>query len=524
MIYAKRVKSPLKGGVDVELGPKTVLVGPNGAGKTAVLQALKLGTRGYVDDQEGRDGVSTTSSLARLFPTGADLTSEVEMSDGSVFTWDSKVRGQGFTKPKATSKERPFKVEFPFHTVKALLSGDDKKIRSWLEQRAGSSLSEDDLMAMLPPVQHDDARKILKRFTERSPVELATALKAEARNMRAQATRKENTIEDLIQGIPLPLSDAEVTELEERREQLWSQASIPGVMSPEDHAALRTTITDLASALEAVEAQIEDLPESQEGEAETFRIASKGHSLAKEHLAHLGHEVCYVCLRKDADVQGAFDRWSTVLGDLQAANSRQRLQAQYDRGRQEAEQLADRYKTATVVDVAPALEEHTSITTQLATHAANRRVWAQSEAARKEAAGSRATADMCAALARTWEKEGKELLLRRKKSFEDTVTKWLPDGEVFTLDLAAGRVGLERNRVTRTSLSGAELSRVLLAVLSAEGGEGSTPSILEPEDRGWDPDTLSDVMTALTDSPDQVILMSTVSPSRSPEGWRVIEV
>ena len=75
MIYAKRVKSPLKGGVDVELGPRTLLVGPNGAGKTAVLQALKLGTRGYVDDQEGKDGVSTTAAIARLFPSGcrADL-------------------------------------------------------------------------------------------------------------------------------------------------------------------------------------------------------------------------------------------------------------------------------------------------------------------------------------------------------------------------------------------------------------------------------------------------------------------
>jgi len=92
------------------------------------------------------------------------------------------------------------------------------------------------------------------------------------------------------------------------------------------------------------------------------------------------------------------------------------------------------------------------------------------------------------------------------------------------VDLDAGRVGLKRGDVAHTSLSGAELSRVLLAVLSAEESEGSTPSILEPEDRGWDPDTLSDVMTALTDSPDQVILMSTVLPARSPEGWRVIEV
>jgi hypothetical protein len=217
-----------------------------------------------------------------------------------------------------------------------------------------------------------------------------------------------------------------------------------------------------------------------------------------------------------------------VVGDLQAANSRARLQGQYDRGVAEAERLAEQYKSATVLDSSAVLEEHSSISSSLATHAANKRIWGQAEGLRKEVAGSRATADTCTSLARTWEKEGKELLLRRKKAFEDKVTKWLPDGEIFVMDLDAGRVGLSHvlaPNTVRTSLSGAEMVRVLLAVLSAEDdGTSSTPSILEPEDRGWDPDTLSDVMTALTDSPDQVILMSTVLPSRSPEGWSVIEV
>jgi hypothetical protein len=524
MIYAKKVKSPLKGGVDVELGPKTVLFGKNGAGKTAILQALKLGTRGYVDDQEGKAGVSATASIARLFPPDTDLTVSVEMSDGTEFSWDAKPRGKGFTKPKATSKERPYKVEFPFHTVKALLSGDDKKIRAWLEHRTGNSLSTADLLKMLPPTQQDAAKAALKRFDERSPVELATALKAEARNLRAAATRTEKTIDGLVVGIPLPLSGAEVREKEERRDSLWSQAHAPGLMSPENHTALRGTIGELAEALEAVKAQINELPEPQEGEEETHRVAAQGHALAKEHLSYLGRDICYVCLRKDADVQGAFDRWAEVLSGLQAAGSRKRLQDQYDRGLAEVTRLAAQYKAATVVDSAPVMEEHSALVAQLTTHKANKRIWQQAEGLRKEVASSRATADTCTSLARTWEKEGKELLLQRKKTFEDSVSKWLPEGEVFVVDLDAGRVGLKRGDVAHTSLSGAELSRVLLAVLSAEESEGSTPSILEPEDRGWDPDTLSDVMTALTDSPDQVILMSTVLPARSPEGWRVIEV
>ncbi len=514
MIYAKRVKSPLKGGVDVELAPKTVLVGPNGAGKTAILQALKLGTRGYVDDQEGRDGVTTTAAIARLFPPNVALTSAVEMSDGGEFSWSTTARGKGYTKPK-TSKP-PYTVEFPFQTIKALLSGDDKKIREWLEQRAGSALSEADLLDMLPPAQHGDAEGILRRFNQRSPVELANELKNEARKLRAAATKKENTIDSLVEGIPLPLSEAEVSELEARKEVLGSQTNRRGVMSPHDHEGLRVTIGELAEALEAVAAQIQQLPESQEGEEETFRIASLGRHLAEEHLANLGPDLCYVCLRKEADVQGAYDRWVGVLGDLQAAASRKRLQEQYNRGLAEVKVLVAQYKGVEVLDLAPVLEEHEAVVSLLATHEANRRLWKQAEGLRKEVAGSRATADTCSALSRTWGKEGKQLLLRRKKAFEDIVTQWLPEGEIFVMDLEAGRVGLSHvldSNTVRTSLSGAELSRVLLAVLSAEGSEGgSTPSILEPEDRGWDPDTLVDVMTALTDAPDQVILMSTVPP------------
>jgi hypothetical protein len=528
MVYAKRVKSPLKGGVDVELGPKTVLCGPNGAGKTAILQALKLATCGYVDDQEGKDNIRGTAALARLFPQGAQLTSAVEMSDGANFSWDAKTRGKGFTKPKTSVKERPYKVAFPFQGVKALLSGDDKKIRSWLEARAGSSLTVTDLLGMLPPAQQADAKPILARFDQRSPVELAVALKGEARSLRAQATRKERTVEQLVAGIPLPLSDVAAQELAARKGALWREANKPGIMSPEAHQALRATVEALAETLTQVETQIQAMPEAQEDEAETLRIASKGHALAKEHLEHLGTDVCYVCLRKDADVQGAYDRWAGVVGDLGSASARRRLQTQHDQGMVEVQALARRYKEATVVDSTAVLEEHGTIQAALATHMANQRVWRQAEGLRKEVAGSRATADTCAALGRTWEKEGDLLLRRRKKAYEDTVTAWLPEGEIFVLDLEASRVGLAHvlaPNAVHTSLSGAELSRVLLAVLSAEGGaDGSTPSILEPEDRGWDPDTLSRVMSALTDSPDQVILMSTVLPSQSPDGWSVIRV
>ena len=522
MIYAKRVRSPLKGGVDVELGEKVVLWGRNGGGKTAVLQALKLGTKGYVDDQEGQDGVSGTPAIARLFPKGADLEASVEMSDGTEFSWKATRKKTGFTKPKMV---QPYDVRFPFHAVKALLSGDDKKIRAWLEKKVGNSLSEEDLLNMLPPAQHDEAKKALGIFTERSPTELAAKLKAEARNLRASSTRKEKTADQIVEGIPLPLSKEQREELASEKAMLWEKANAANTMSPQEHSSLRERIGGLAEALEAVEDQISSLPEPQKGEEETLLTAEKARNLAESHLVTFGHDVCYVCLRGEADVRASYDKWDNVIGELGASRSRQRLQTQYDRGFSEAESLAERYKSANVVDVAAYMAEHSQVAAVLLSDDTNRRVWQQAETVRAEIAGSRASADIFSSLGKTWEKKGQEMLERRKQEFEDKVTAWLPEGEVFQVDLKAGRVGLLVDGEVRTSLSGAESSRLLLAVLTAEAPEnGSTPCVLEPEDRGWDPDTLADVMTALADAPDQVVLMSTVLPSKDIEGWKIIEV
>ena len=147
---------------------------------------------------------------------------------------------------------------------------------------------------------------------------------------------------------------------------------------------------------------------------------------------------------------------------------------------------------------------------------------------RKEVASARAVADTCTALARTWAEGGEDLITRRKEEFERQVSLWLPEGELFSVDLKAARVGIAQACTpdeVRTALSGAEMVRILLAVLSSEGPEeDSTPFILIPEDRGWDPDTLSRVMESLADAPHQVILMSTVSPTHTAEGWTVVPV
>ena len=59
-------------------------------------------------------------------------------------------------------------------------------------------------------------------------------------------------------------------------------------------------------------------------------------------------------------------------------------------------------------------------------------------------------------------------------------------------------------------------------VMSKSGPYGVP--VLTPDDRGWDPDTLSSVMEAVQSYSGQVIIMSTVAPSAPPEGWTLVQL
>jgi hypothetical protein len=49
-------------------------------------------------------------------------------------------------------------------------------------------------------------------------------------------------------------------------------------------------------------------------------------------------------------------------------------------------------------------------------------------------------------------------------------------------------------------------------------------NVLTPDDRGWDPATLGQVMAAVQDYGGQVIIMSTVTPDEWEEDWSVIHL
>ena len=69
--------SNVKGGFDVRLGPKTLLVGPSGSGKSAVVDALIWSFFGRVEQLQGRAAVQTADRQALVTSDGAPPDVEV---------------------------------------------------------------------------------------------------------------------------------------------------------------------------------------------------------------------------------------------------------------------------------------------------------------------------------------------------------------------------------------------------------------------------------------------------------------
>lgn len=532
MVTIKSVTSPLKGGVDYTIGKNTLLVGPNGSGKTSVLQALKLATLGSVDDQDGSDDVKQTAAIARLFPPGVDLSSVVVFSNGAKSCWSSVRKGgkkPSFTRPVMGTVEGPGgeaapTVVFPFREYKGLLSSSAQAVRSWMEARVVGDWTHDMLLDLLPPNLHDQGRALLRYQEPSSPLALALHFKKLARSIRMGATKQEKVAAQLVEGAQLPMTARDVEEYQLAVSSLEAEITKhmqSGAIDPKTHEVLKSAAVRFEKEVKSQEEALQAMRDNAREVDPIAQAAPTMVRLIKEHTAvitHLGAsptEDCYLCLRSGGNINEAMKKWSSLApknGEptaeqvkhaiIQLASTRERLQRTKIRA------------SMPVVDLTAQREELRRLSELLGANAAVEKVWSNAEAVTRQVAFDRSHADEMAAVANVWEKQGNLLLLRSMGEYEAGVSAFLPEGESFKFDQTSGRFLLCGNGLERSSLSGAEMVRLLLALMAFERGSSgdSTLYVLDAEDRGWDPDTLSSVMKAIAPVPAQVILMSTVGP------------
>ena len=514
--FVARVDSTLKGGCSADLGPKTVIVGPNGSGKSTILQAMELALTGQVSDVEGRESVRQTTALGRLFPAG-DCLVTVGMNSGDVFQWKMEAAPKGGFKKPVTS--RPFVVRWPLQELKRTLAGDTSTVAQWIESQVGGELSEEDFYRLLPNDVRNTVKELVTTHASLDMLGLAKKAKTSARSLRSQATRVEKTIDGLVGDAPLGTTARE--ELEAQAARLSALGN--GVSQAEYDAkkeALHTLYDARVALLDKIQGKTVDFKES----ALLLARVRSIRAIQDTHVSSFGEDAaCMVCGVGDKDAlqsrRAGLWRVAESLGEsantLHEVEEARRLAAEIQR---KATELA-----ALTVRDEEDYERAVGAMHTLAQDDAARRAWTNAQGARAEVKALRKRAALLTEAGTELEKAGTTLVSSREASFSSKVNSFLPESSRFGLDLKIGRLGFTRSGALHSALSGAEWTQLLLSVASATD-DGSTPSILVPDDRAWDGVTLASVMNALSGAPGQVILMSTVFPTTYVPGWTVVDL
>jgi nitrate reductase cytochrome c-type subunit len=164
---------------------------------------------------------------------------------------------------------------------------------------------------------------------------------------------------------------------------------------------------------------------------------------------------------------------------------------------------------------------------QLLEYRAAADAWAKVKAAESAALTAETAAEQWAVLKSACEEAVAVVLDKALAAFVAKVQSHLPKGDTFDLRLRDGerevvQFGLVRDGRLHTALSGAEWARVMAAMASATAGDGF--AVLIPEERAFDPQTLTAVLRAFADVPQQVVLASPVAPAgRLPKGWTLVQ-
>lgn len=519
MIYIERVEGTLKQGVYATLGPKTVIYGPNGAGKTSIIQAMELATCGHVSDVEGREQVKASHAIGRLFPADEDLFVEAVLSDGTKFRWSmERNREDGYKRPE---HDAPRQIAWPVQELKAILTGDAATVQTWLEAQVVGQITEEDVLRSITPAAHEAVKSIIRKLRKYDMLALAKEAKSRARTLRMDATKVEGTVEQMMQGLATPLMQADRDALDK---QLAALQTTTGTVTAAYKATVEAELKQNVEALARLEAEKAALVLPSEASLKAATTVATALHLVRAHAKDLGLDACWTCGNTTPDFAAHVSKLTALEAKLQDAVGVLAKQRDYTTKIEVAKAAVLRSHTtlASLVVAPDTTADRDAIVRKIAADDNARRAWANAASQRQQVDVQRLQADHLTLAAKALEKAGKDMVDQRKAAFEAEVTRFLPAGDEFAVDLDSARIGLRRNGQVHSALSGAEWTRVLLA-LAASRSAGSTPSVLAPEDRAWDRDTLHAVMESLRGSDVQIVLMATVKPEPV-DGWTVIDL
>ena len=552
--YVSRVSTNAKQGLDIKLGAKTLLVGKNGSGKSTVIQAIELACTGGVSDIEGRDRVKQKGALLRLF-SDADSAPYVSLvlSNGQPIDWspdsgDSSV------------------VHFDYAEIKEVMRGDTKAIKAWVSQIELGALTESELLSVLVPEQRKEVQALIRRDRLDADFSVvAAAAKKESTALKRKATTEEKTIEPIAASVAHPASlilrekvKADIAELkqqvENRERDTISAQLAQALMTVETqtrlfdkHKAIVDELSDkLANLDKVIPGALEEYFNG--GKERVLQSASVMtlQNLLYVYIENFSTDSCQLCGNENPDFLSVAGTLSTQLNKISVltdihAKCEKLIQAQHDLAAAEKElndaqlnkkNLEVRLSALPHVDYSANLTKIQEKTEWLTKQNSNDKIYQQVMATKANIVATRAKAQILSDAASELDSSGTTHLTRNLTKFLARLSE-LCLGEEITVDLDTGRFGFVRNGVAHTALCGGEWSALLIALATIQveraqqqGQNHSTLHLVAPDDRGWDVDTLAQVMQRTKDAPVQIVLMTT-NPFESVaevEGWTIVHL
>jgi energy-coupling factor transporter ATP-binding protein EcfA2 len=545
-MHIKKVRSNVKKGCDVELGPKTLVVGKNGSGKSTIVNSVELALTARVGDVAGRVDVAREVDVMSLAKDGAhDLESLAEFDDGVVAAY----RTSGSTaKAKKASGDKPadrcHDDVLPIRTLREALLGSPATARKFLMGKIATTTYAD-VEALIPAALWD-------RFHQCMPANgsvadgLVAAIEYAAKASRdatSEAKTQREAAKLVSGGRGAPPTEAEVKNaaqsLKDARAKLAAiEKAVDGAVDLEDAEAeyqlaentaneVAIKLTNARTALNAAKK-----PKALNPLLSHVCMVMDESVLAGECLACGGTAPSKAAANEIsaaiADAVKANKVYDNLALDVTVLEARAEVTLEIlDRAEKHLESLKGAGPLPTDADHAAAEKAVTSAESLLLDLRASRDSWLKVQQAESSALEADRSAVEWKALKEALENAMALTLEQSLAAFVAKVQQNLPGTDQFDLKLRDGdrevvSFGLVRGGFLHTALSGAEWARVMAAMSAACVASGRYACLI-PEERAFDPDTLKSVMEALSGSTHQVILTSPVKPKKVPAGWTVIE-
>lgn len=550
-LFVQRVVTNIKGGVDVELGPRTIIVGRKGTRKSTVVGALEFAFTHTISDIAGRDKFKAPAQLAELAPTKAkQLYSQVVLSDGSQqaaqikLTWkkDGTIKASKATFP-AKSEAVDADTVMPVRDLRAALTGAPATVQKYLFSAVcGNTISAEDIITTVSAEHHPLLYQFAPNFQNAPADSLMLAFnksKARKTELEQRINSAQRLVDEMSQDIeaePMP-SDVEAAQ------RLVAQATEAFEMASKATAA-ESAKRDADALQEQRRQLVEELMRAEQAASQAASASPDQTARTRELLGAMQTILRTLCSKQATECPTCNSSGvapEIFLGQLQLVESTLAQLPQAEVGnealqtleilRARLRSLDSRLEFVTLsinegskasMPLTQARELLDRAQSELQAVTQRQASWVSVKRSKAEISASKAELEEVKDFVLECQDAISTLLKAKAAQFVSQVQSYMPEGEEFGLDLDAGRIGLVRDGRLYSAASGGEWAIIVAAVASAMTRNSDTLSVIVPEDRALGAEDLTDVMRAFSRVPGQVILTATVEPTELPNGWTII--